>query len=92
MKPIPGWVIDDCGPELLIKLRTGPTVAVPLRDDLRWGDPAFVLYDYESRKVNRVWSYDELVADEGAVEILWHEFDNPWELPTLEEVVEALTR
>lgn len=76
-RPIVGWVIDSSGPELSIKLKTGPIVQVPFRDDLRWGDPAFVLYDYERMRVRGVWSYAELVADDEVAEPCVHPLENP---------------
>jgi hypothetical protein len=90
--PVRGWVIDDCGPELLIKLKSGPTVQVPNRDDMRWGDPAYVLYDYESHQVRTVLSHDQFIADEGAEEIVWHELDLPWDIPTPEELIDTCAR
>jgi len=92
MRPLAGWVIDDCGPETSIKLKTGPIIRVPHREDLRWGDPAYIFYDHESAHIRDVLSFDQIMEDAGSEEIPWHKFDTPWELPTPEELVDYLSR
>lgn len=90
--PIIGWVVDSRGPELLIRLKTGPTVSIPNRDDLAWGDPVRVCYDYENMRVRQVLSLNQ-IHDQGIIkEVQWGEADLPWDDPEIEELLEVLTR
>lgn len=84
---VPGWVIDSVGPELTIQLKTGPTFRIPKRPDLKWGDTAYVCYNYERMRPGQVLSLAQLQADPEMLETPWLDSDLPWPDPEEEDLL-----
>jgi hypothetical protein len=84
---VPGWVADSCGPELTIKLRTGPTFTIPRREDLRWGDSVLVCFDHERLRPGQVISLAEAHAVRDVAEMPWIDADLPHDIPGPEELL-----
>jgi hypothetical protein len=61
MRPLEGVIIGG-STKLLIRLRSGATVSIPRRNDLKLGDTCFVLFDYTRLEVRDVWSEEEYYA------------------------------
>jgi len=92
MRAIPAYVVGSQGPMLTIKLKTGPTIAIPRRPDLKWGDTAYVLYDYKNMCPAEVWTIEQMKQGVDVVERHWDDIDNPWEEPTIEDILAFLSR
>jgi hypothetical protein len=63
-----------------------------MRDDLRYGDMAYVLWDYETQTVRDVLSYEQAVVDVGAADEPSYALEDPWDIPTPEEMIEFCMR
>jgi hypothetical protein len=91
VRAIPAWVVGSKGPTLTIQLKTGPKIEINQRKDLKWGDTAYVLYDYEKMRPRHVWTVDQM-KDVKVEETQWQDIDNPWADPEPWEIVEELLR
>jgi hypothetical protein len=91
MRPVMGWV-SSCkkGSELEIRLKTGPVITIPHRDDLRWGDSVRVFYDYERMRPGQIILLDKLHQMSEEVEATWDEEDHPWDEPNIDNILAGL--
>jgi len=90
MIPVEGWVSRIQGPELKIRLRTGPTITVPRRDDLRWGESVRVFYNYDKMRPGQILSLEQLATMREQTEITWGEEDHPWNEPNIQDIINSL--
>ena len=90
MMPVVGWVSNVRGPELEIRLQTGPRFTIPHREDLRWGDSVRVFYDYGKMKPGQVIPLDKLHEMSEVKEITWGPEDNPWDESEILSIVDGI--
>lgn len=90
MRPVVGWVSGYTGSELEIRLRTGPTITVPSRANLRWGDSVRVFYDYDKMRPGQILSLEQLATMREQTEITWGEEDLPWNEPDIQDIINSL--
>lgn len=90
MLAVEGWVSRVDGPDREICLRTGPTITVPRRPDLRWGESVRVCYNYNTMQPGDILSLEVLAERSEVKEQPWGEEDLPWDEFDMWSVVDSL--
>jgi hypothetical protein len=88
--PVVGWVSRINGPDLEIRLRTGPRFNIPRRDDLRWGESVRVFYDYDNMRPGQILSLEQLALMREEKYIPWGDEDNPWDEAETMDIINSL--
>ena len=84
MRPLKGTIVDTYGGRLSVRLITRAIVHVPRQKGLKLGDPCYILYNYTTMKVRKVWTEAEYKDKGDEPQLNWDDEEEPDWVPAHE--------